>query len=114
LIWQQFGSDSYLKFEDAKNWITIINQQAFAGFQDWRLPTVEEAMSLMEPKKTKSLLFIDPIFSKMQKAIWTNDLVKGKSHAWVVFFNFGYCSYNDFFYYNAFVRAVRSGQSSHE
>ena len=50
-MWQQSGSSERMQFEDAKKWITELNLKGFAGFNDWRLPTLEEAMSLMEPEQ---------------------------------------------------------------
>lgn len=108
LVWQQSGSLNEMKYEYAKNWIEELNKKLYAGYSDWRLPTLEEAMSLMEPEK-KEGLYIDPLFDKNQKWIWTSDLVKGESAAaWVVYFNKGYCYYNYFTYYSIVVRAVRS------
>ncbi len=105
LMWQQSGSDNFMTYENAKAWVEQLN---FAGYSDWRLPTLEEAMSLMESKKNSDGLYIDSKFDKTQQWIWTSDLVKGESWAWVVGFNFGYCT-NYGFYANYYVRAVRSG-----
>lgn len=106
LMWQQSGSQKEMKFEDAMNWITELNREGLAGFNDWRLPTLEEAMSLMEPEE-KNDLYIDPIFDSEQNWIWTADQVQGESWAWVVYFDDGYCYYGPF-YSTSFVRAVRS------
>lgn len=111
LIWQQSGSDEEMEYEDAKTWVENLNRKGHAGFKDWRLPTLEEGMSLMEPSKNKNGLYINSIFDKVQGWIWTSDLVKGELLEWVVYFDDGLCScYDDFteFYH---VRAVRSGQS---
>lgn len=49
LRWQQSGSLNDMNYERAKNYISELNHEQFAGYNDWRLPTLEEAMSLMEP-----------------------------------------------------------------
>jgi len=49
-MWQKGGSSGLMTFTDAKQYAHRINSEKFAGFNDWRLPTVEEAMSLMEPQ----------------------------------------------------------------
>lgn len=105
LMWQQGGSE-YTTFEEAKRWMEKLNSNGCAGFHDWRLPTLEEAMSLME-RDRKSYLYINNVFDKKQIRIWTSDLVKGASWPWVVYFNFGRHG-QDAFCTKYFVRAVRS------
>ena len=92
LMWQQGGSPDKMKFEPTKNWIAELNRKQYAGYNDWRLPTLEEAMSLMEPKKLNGDLYIDPIFDSNQSWIWTSDPYSGASAQWVVHFNYGKCS----------------------
>lgn len=109
LMWQLFGSPDELKFNKALKYIDKIRNEWFAGFgSSWRLPTIEEAMSLMKPEK-KHGLYIDPIFGREQKWIWTADSTKGGFSRWVVNFSLGTCDTAGFIYlnYNS-VRAVRS------
>ena len=73
LMWHQSGSDE-CTYKAAKQWINNLNRQGYAGYSDWRLPTLEEACSLSEPKENDNGLYIDPVFSKEQCRIWTNDL----------------------------------------
>ena len=88
LMWQQSGSDDEKPYEDAKSYIKALNRQNFAGYRDWRLPTMEEAMSLMEPKRNRDMLYIDRVFDKKQDWIWTSDLDIASS-GWVVDFYAG-------------------------
>jgi len=111
LIWQQNGSPKEVVFKDAEEWINELNQRGYAGFDDWRLPTLEEAMSLMEPTQKNVFLFIDPVFDNKQTWIWTADQVKDDSRIWAVNFIFGRCNFSPIDI-NLFVRAVRSEQSS--
>jgi hypothetical protein len=114
LMWQQGGSSNSMKFKRAKKWIYDLNNQKYAGYTDWRLPTLEEAMSLMEPKKNKDGLFINPIFDSKQRWIWTSDPYTGAAgRQWVVGFGSGGCD-DGILYGNYYVRAVRFGQSSPE
>ncbi len=109
LMWQQGGSDEYMFYKDTEAYIKKLKAAKFAGFDDWRLPTLEEAMSLMEPKKNQAGLYIDDRFNAKQSYIWTADEVAGGSLRWVVYFHGGSCSDDDI-YYN-YVRLVRSGHS---
>lgn len=107
LIWQQSGSQDAVNYLDAKDFIAILNKDRFAGFRDWRLPTLEEAISLMELAKKDGGLHIDPVFGTGQKRVWTSDFRK-EGMAWVVWFDSGFYDYaytdNNIRHY---VRAVR-------
>jgi len=111
LMWQEAGSDSVMILADAERYIRELNRHRFAGYYDWRLPTLEEAMSLMEPNNHNGL-HIDPVFGEQQQDIWTVDTLNflGDPFSgwlwWVVSYKFGYCS-GSFFYNAASVRAVR-------
>jgi len=109
LMWQQSGSVDYIIYSDAEESIRNLNKQSFAGYSDWHLPTLEEAMSLMESKKHDKL-FIDSVFDHKQTWIWTLDRERGGGHAWCVGFDSGSCGHLGVGY-DEYVRAVRSGQS---
>ncbi|MDP6583289.1 MAG: DUF1566 domain-containing protein [Anaerolineales bacterium] len=109
LMWHQSGSDDQMKWDEAKEWVEDLNSaEGYAGYIDWRLPTVDEAASLLESSKKNGNLYIDPVFNKKQKFIWTGDR-DGSEVAWgvdfyigVVFWSYRSVSYNDY------VRPVRS------
>ncbi len=109
LYWQQGGSSDAMIYQDAGKYIEKLNREKFAGFEDWRMPTLEEAMLLMEREKKNDALYIDPAFDKTQRWIWTADKLDA-SDVWVVDFVYGLCS-GDRVGYDYYVRAVRSGQS---
>ncbi|MBV6506486.1 MAG: hypothetical protein ILNGONEN_02063 [Syntrophorhabdaceae bacterium] len=108
LMWQQSGSTDNVPFEWVKSYIENLNRQKFAGFRDWRLPTLEEAMSLMMDSAQSGNLYISPIFNPKQFWIWTADKLSAGSE-WAVFFDDGYCDCYNFVGGN-FVRAVRNAQ----
>ncbi len=107
LMWQQAGSQNDMNCRDIKDYIAILNEDRFAGYNGWRLPTLEEAVSLVEPTKKNGDLYIDPVFDPRQKRVWTSDFRKA-GMAWVVWFDSGFCDYtytdNNIRHY---VRAVR-------
>ncbi|MDZ7360014.1 MAG: protein kinase [candidate division KSB1 bacterium] len=105
LMWQQSGSEEYMIYEKAKPYISQLNRKNFGGYSDWRLPTLEEAMSLMEQSELNGDLHIDPKFDPKQRWIWTADK-KSAGVAWVAFFNVGKCGYYNVASFN-YVRAVR-------
>jgi len=116
LIWQHGGSNKAMTYNKAKAWIRELNLKGYAGYHDWRLPTSEEAMSLLEPIKNNSDLYIDFVFNKQQMMIWTSDLVKDEPWSWFVCFDEGGCRnaslYENISIYACYVRAVRSVQKT--
>ena len=69
LMWQRDGLDIHSIRTIQRN-IEELNKNNFAGFSDWRLPTMEEAMSLMESEKNFKDVFLNPCFSKEQPFIF--------------------------------------------
>ena len=103
LMWQK-GGQQQLMFAQAGAYIKRLNAQRFAGFNDWRLPTVEEAMSLMQPE-THGDMHIDPVFERGINFIWTADHTTD-GRVWVLYFYDGMLAAEpeDF---NTWVKAVR-------
>ncbi|MDR4498250.1 MAG: DUF1566 domain-containing protein [Candidatus Scalindua sp.] len=93
LMWQRSGSDEGTDYKGAKEYVHQLNQKSFAGHSDWRLPTLEEAMSLMKQTKNRDGLYINSVFDEEQAWIMTSDLHKGLfgTRAWVVDFSSGSC-----------------------
>ena len=106
-MWQQAGSTflEYMYNINIDMYITKLNQSEFATYKDWRLPTVEEAMSIMESEKNENNLHINSIFDSFPNIIWTSD-ISHSSINWVVKFNDGFCDYYSF--YDASIKAVRN------
>lgn len=113
LMWQQSGSDKYLNFDAAKKYIKNLNKSKFDGYTDWRLPTLEEAMSLMEPIRSTGL-FINSIFNNNQRWIWTSDKVLGENSRWFVDFSNGECNYSKNYNITIDIQYIRAVQSSGE
>ena len=72
LMWQKGGSEDPMTLADAENYISRLNAERFAGFSDWHLPTLEEAMSLMEPQAYNEF-YIAQVFQMGVDFIWTVD-----------------------------------------
>lgn len=112
LMLQQSGSSENLNYKNAKAYFEKLNHDKFAGHNDWRLPTIDELTSLLEPEERNHYLYIDSIFDQRQWGCWSSDMLKGSSGlAWVVFFDCGNVDY--YFLLNGnycCVRVVRAGQ----
>lgn len=79
LMWQQSGSSERIagggEDKGPQQYIGQLNRQQLGGFADWRLPTIEELASLLEPIGINQELFIDPMFNSTQKDCWSSDLL---------------------------------------
>ena len=106
LMWHQSGSEEYLTWKVAKKWVAELNINGYAGYKDWRLPTLEEAATLLEPAQT-NVRYIDPIFDGKQPFIWTGDTKNSGFAAWLVSYQSGSVSWLGILHYR-FVRPVRS------
>jgi hypothetical protein len=84
-MWHQSGSEEYMKYSEIEQWILALNRRKYAGYSDWRLPTLEEAASLMEPKENRYALYTDLLFAREQRFIWTADKYD-EARVWVVDF----------------------------
>lgn len=90
LMWQCGGLD-LCSIRNMKLAIEQLNNEGFAGYHDWRMPTVEEAMSLMESTPNEKGVYLHPCFSKEQPFIfvasrrkptgyWFVDYMQGKMY----------------------------------
>jgi len=105
LMWHPSGSLKLVNLEEAWQWIADLNKQRYAGFADWRLPTLEEAASLLENSRQKNL-YINRAFDTRQWCIWTGDSLN--SHLmWIVVFS-GRIDWFDRNVRMNYVRPVRS------
>jgi hypothetical protein len=106
LMWQQVGPRRQSPLADAVLDIASLNQRAFAGYRDWRLPTIEEAMSLLQSSK-ESGAHVAPILAPQDTPIlWTVDLAHEGS-VWVIYLLDGTAAVESV-EFNAWSRAVRS------
>jgi Tol biopolymer transport system component len=87
LMWQQSGSSSSLDWKEVKGYIDELNKEGYAGFSDWRLPTLEELASLMEYTGENEGLYIDPVFDKDNYVFWSAD--ESSRFRWVVNYSNG-------------------------
>jgi hypothetical protein len=69
LMWQRAGLDITSVRSMQRN-IEKLNKENFAGHNDWRMPSMEEAMSLMEPERNSKGTYLHLCFSKEEPFIF--------------------------------------------
>lgn len=92
LMWQQSGSRNKMTIEEAKDYVRQLNRKGYAGFSDWRIPTIEELASLLEPSTSRTQ-FIDEVFDQQQQWCWSSDR-KPNGDTWPITFRSGIVSYS--------------------
>jgi hypothetical protein len=108
LMWEQTGSGRIVQGgrAGALAYAQSLNSRRFGGFDNWRLPTLEEALSLLAAERTAEF-HLSPVFNAASAAfIWTvDDAAEGRG--WVVYYHDGFAD-EESHDFNAYVRAVRS------
>jgi hypothetical protein len=87
LMWQRGGID-IMSHRSMRKEIERINVQGFAGYSDWRLPTMAEALSLLEREKSVHDQFLYRCFSGEQPFVFV-DAVRKPGGQWFVDFKQG-------------------------
>lgn len=105
LVWQRGGSGSVMTWAEAWEYVASLNRQRAFGFNDWRLPTAAEAVTLLREPGSANDICTDSLFDQAQLRVWTSDRCAFTS-AWVTCFDGGYLGRHDLDCHN-FVRAVR-------
>lgn len=105
LMWQQRASPRPLDHDRARAYVEELNARRFAGFNDWRLPTLEEAMTLMG-SGTAEDCHLHKLFDRSGPIMHTADTTDSGRN-WIVYFCDG-IAVPERAGFNAQVRAVRA------
>nr|WP_321466211.1 DUF1566 domain-containing protein [uncultured Desulfobulbus sp.] len=87
LMWQRSGLD-IMSHRSMRREVARLNAENFAGYSDWRLPTMAEALSLLEQEKTAHDQYLPRCFSGEQPFVFV-DAVRKPGGQWFVDFKQG-------------------------
>jgi len=83
LQWLRVGGDYPATWSDAHACVADLNAHGFAGESDWRLPTVDELVSLLERPPVMRDFCLPQVFDPSRSILWTCDR-KSYTAAWFV------------------------------
>lgn len=109
LLWQAAGSDYPLPWQKAGHYIEGLNLERFAGRNNWRLPTVNELLSLVAPVGEAENICTEEVFDRSRRWLWSCDC-RSAVASWYVSMDMGFVAWQEHSccYY---VRAVSSLES---
>lgn len=95
LVWQRSGSRYPLTWQQAHDHVESLNREGYCGRDNWRLPTVDELLSLLTPPPRGREHCIDPVFDRTQRHLWSCDR-RSFIAAWYVSVDLAYVAWQDF------------------
>lgn len=87
LMWEYCQLEQFVEYSEAITHVEKMNTERLGGFQNWRLPTIEEAYSILETDPVKIdryTLHLDPKNGELCPFIWTSDWDPKEDEPWVV------------------------------
>ena len=96
-----------MKWQDAIDYCEALG---LGNHSDWRLPNINELLSIMDDTRTNPALY--SIFQNfVSSGYWSSTTYSGLvKTSWIITFSLGYSGYNDKDFDGNYVRCVRGGQ----
>lgn len=95
LLWQRSGSPDPLEWPEARVYLDSLNARRHGGCSNWRLPTVQELFTLLNPFSFGGADCLDAPFDKGKNWLWSADR-RSFFAAWYVDAELGFAGWSDF------------------
>jgi len=83
LLWQTKGSEYTLDWMQAAGYVAYLNRQGWLGRKNWRLPTIEELATILQPPTVTRDFCLHSAFPRDIHWLWSSDWCT-KKQAWMV------------------------------
>lgn len=80
-----------IDYDNAQRYIQWLNDNQFAGYKGWRIPTTPELISLIEPEKQINNLYLNPLFDATIDQSWCSDEFEGFQNPLIAGFSVNFC-----------------------
>ncbi len=94
LVWERFGSRYPLTWDRAHAHVERLNKREYAGRADWRLPTIDELMTLFSGRTEPGDFCQQSAFDAQKARLWSND-TKAFTAAWYADAELGFVWWQD-------------------
>jgi serine/threonine protein kinase len=95
LTWHCTGSEDAMTWQESGPYVNRLNREELAGISDWRLPTVDELFTILDPPWAQQIHCEKPVFDRTRTCLWTSDRCTYVS-AWYVDMVSGFAGWADF------------------
>lgn len=94
LCWHQADSADFFDWEQATEYVAVLNERATGGHVNWRLPTVNELFSVVRGGHDWETLCGPQYFAESQNSFWSSDW-RSEGTAWYVNTQMAYADWQD-------------------
>ncbi|MEF3696750.1 Lcl C-terminal domain-containing protein [Desulfolutivibrio sp.] len=95
LVWERGGALFPVIFAGAGAYVEGLCRSGFAGRADWRLPTMDELLTLLGPVKKGTAHCTDPVFDPAVRRVWSADR-RTFTSGWMADLEMGFVTSGDF------------------
>ena len=109
LVWQRGGAPLTLDWQRAREYVDQLNHTRLGGRGNWRLPSIEELITLLQPHPSGREMCLPPLFEPSPQGLWSCDR-RTYTSAWYIRLDLGFVGWLDLSCRNG-IKAVSSLRS---